>query len=394
MDAALEPNSLPVPGTLTGSTLSGMKTTLPKIEIIAPSMRTVGGQALHALTLTEQLRSEGYEVHLLPIDPPFPSPLKWIRRVPFLRTIVNQCVYLPSLMRLRGADVVHASSASYWSFLLAPLPAVLAGRLFGKPVVLNYHSGEAADHLAHWGALIHPWLRRVDEIVVPSEYLRKVFASFGYQARVIHNTVDTSVFRYRRRSPLRPRFVSTRCFEWYYGVEQTLLAFALLKTVFPEATLTLAGGGSQEPELRRLAAALNVTGVEFLGPVAANAIPALLDRCDIMLNSSLIDNQPLSLLEAAASGLPVVTTGVGDIPNMVEDGISAMVVPEQDPAAMARAAAFLLRHPDTASAMAARAHSRLDRFSWPRVGGQWAELYGALSARAPLDRREEKRCAA
>lgn len=371
-----------------------MNTRLPRIALIAPSMRTVGGQALHALTLTGQLRAEGYDVDLVPIDPPFPKALAWLRRMPYARTVVNQCLYLPSLLRLRRADVVHASSASYWSFLLAPVPAVLAGRLFRKPVLLNYHSGEAADHLAHWGARVHPWLRLVDEIVVPSEYLRRVFAAYGYRARVIHNTVDTGLFRYRVRSPLQPRFVSTRCFEWYYGVEQTILAFALIKTLYPGATLLLAGTGSQEGELRKLISALNVSGVHLLGRVTAEAMPSLLDRCDIFLNSSLIDNQPLSLLEAAAAGLPIVSTGTGDIENMIEDGVSGMLVGERDPAAMARAARYLLTHPGLARTMAARAHDRLDRFSWSRVRGQWSELYADMTSGTPLDRIEEKRCAA
>ncbi len=371
-----------------------MHTTLPHIALIAPSMRTVGGQALHAHTLAGQLRTEGYEVDLVPIDPPFPKALAWLRRVPYVRTVVNQCLYIPSLLRLRRADVVHASSASYWSFLLAPVPAVLMGRLFRKPVLLNYHSGEAADHLAHWGRLVHPWLRRVDEIVVPSEYLRRVFAAHGYRARVIHNTVDTGLFRFRVRSPLRPRFVSTRCFEWYYGVDQTILAFALLKTLYPDATLLLAGTGSQEGELRKLVAALNVRDVHWLGPVAAEAMPSLLDRCDIFLNSSMIDNQPLSVLEAAAAGLPIVSTGTGDIENMIEDGVSGMLVRERDPAAMARAARCLLTHPGLARSMAARARDRLDGFSWSRVRGQWSELYADMTSGTPLDRIEEKRCAA
>jgi L-malate glycosyltransferase len=271
------------------------------------------------------------------------------------------------------------------------------GRLFRKRVLLNYHSGEAADHLAHWGALVHPWLRLVDEIVVPSRYLQRVFASYGYRSRVIHNTVDTGTFRYRSRTSLRPRFVSTRCFEWYYGVEYTILAFALIKSKHPDATLLMAGTGRQEGELRRLTNALNLSGVQFLGPVAADAMPALLDRCDLLLNSSLVDNQPLSILEAAAAGLPIVSTGTGDIENMIEDGVSGTLVPERDPAAMARATCYLLAHPDLARTMAARAHARLDRFLWKRVRGQWCELYADLqsgSSRSRKDRMEEKRCAA
>lgn len=371
-----------------------MTLTRPKIALIAPSLKILGGQALHALMLADQLRTEGYEVRLLPIDPPFPRRLKWLRRLPYVRTVINQCLYLPGLIRLRRVDIVHASSASYWSFLLAPLPAILAGRMLRKPVVLNYHSGEAEDHLAHWGRLIHPWLKLVDEIVVPSEYLRHVFAAYGYRVQVIHNTIDTDRFRYRMREPLRPRFLSIRNFEWFYGVEQTIRAFALLKRAYPDATLSIVGEGSQDAELKKLCHSLGIGGIRFLGAVEPAVMPSVHDSADIFLNSSLIDNQPLSILEAAASGLPIVSTGVGDIANMIEDGVSGTIVPERDPAAMAAAAALLLQQPDRARALAARAHERLDRFSWTRVRSQWSTLYDDLMRRSHIERTEGIRRAA
>ncbi len=361
--------------------------TLQQITIVTPRItKSGGGQALHAAGLSDHLRQEGYGVQLLPIDPEFPRGAGWVRRVPYLRTILNQSLYLPSLLKLRLSDIVHVSSASYWSFLLAPLPAMIVGRLLGKPVILNYHSGEADDHLARWGLLVHPWLSLADEIVVPSEYLRKVFASYGYDTRVIHNTVDTSRFGYRVRDPLRPRLLSTRNFEWYYGVDHTLRAFKLVQCAYPDATLDIAGAGSRETELRALARALSLTGVRFLGPVAPSDMPALHERADILINSSLVDNQPLSILEAMASGMPIVSTGTGDIANMIEHGISGTIVPQKDPAAMAAAVIFLLKYPNRTRAIASRAVERLDRYSWNRVGSQWASLYSDVIQRRASER--------
>jgi glycosyltransferase involved in cell wall biosynthesis len=360
---------------------------LQRITIVAPRItKSGGGQALHAASLSAHLQREGYSVELLPIDPNFPRGAGWIRRVPYLRTVLNQSLYLPSLLALRRSDIVHVSSASYWSFVLAPLPAMIMGRLLGKPVILNYHSGEASDHLARWGLLVHPWLSLADEIVVPSQYLRQVFASYGYDTRVIHNTVDTSRFVYRTRDPLRPRLLSTRNFEWYYGVDHTLRAFKLIQCAYPDATIEIAGAGSRERELRDLARSLSLTGVRFLGPVPPADIPALHERGDILVNSSLIDNQPLSILEAMASGMPIVSTGAGDIVNMIEHGISGTIVPEKDPAAMAAAVVFLLKYPACARAMASRAVGRLDRYSWNRVGDQWASLYSDVMQRHSSER--------
>jgi glycosyltransferase involved in cell wall biosynthesis len=334
---------------------------------------------VHAADLAECLRREEYVVQRLPIDPVFPPGTGWLRRVPYVRTLLNQSLYLPSLWRLRRTDIVHVSSASYWSFLIAPLPAMFVGRLFRKPVILNYHSGEAADHLEHWGSLVHPWLRLADEIVVPSEYLQKVFAFYGYRTTVIHNTVDTSRFVYRVRNPLRPRCLSIRNFEWYSGVDQTLHAFRLLQHSYPDATLDIAGTGNREREYRVLARALGVTGVRFLGAVSPIDMPETHNRADILLNSSLLDNQPLSILEAMASGLPIVSTGVGDISNMIEDGVSGTIVPEKNPVAMAAAIECLLRQPERARGMASCAHQRLDRYSWSRVGSQWLAVYSGMA---------------
>lgn len=359
---------------------------LPTIAMVAPTLNILGGQSVQAGLLAQELRKAGYRVPLVPIDPPFPAGLRWLKQARFVRTVVNECLYLPSLARLRQADIVHVYSASYWSFLLAPVPAVLAAKQLGKPVLLNYHSGEAADHLARWGRLVHPWLRLVDELVVPSQYLQEVFAAHGYRARVIYNAVDVSRYHYRPRAPLRPQCLSVRNLEPHYGVDQTLIAFALLKTTFPAATLTIAGTGSQERELRRLSQALGLTDVHFLGRVEPEAMPVLYDSADLFLNASFIDNQPLSILEAMASGLPIVTTGVGDIAHMLGDGAYGTLVPAADPAAMAKAATALLEQPERALLMVQRAKQALAHYAWPAVNGEWARVYEDLWRRPGVRR--------
>src|SRR5262245_8093737 len=241
-----------------------------RIAIVTPSLDILGGQGIQAQALIEHLEGEGWPVDLLRINPRFPWGLRWIRRIPYARTVLNQALYIPALLRLRGADVVHVFSASYWSFLLAPAPAMAVARALGKRVILNYHSGEADDHLARWGWLVHPWLRLAHEIVVPSEYLGEVFARHGYRARVVPNIVDTSHFRYRERWLLKPNLVTTRNLERHYRVDNTLEAFALIRARYPRATLSVAGYGSEESQLRRLASSLGLTGIRFLGRVEPN----------------------------------------------------------------------------------------------------------------------------
>jgi len=351
-----------------------------RIAIVAPSLDILGGQGIQAQALIEHLKGERWPVDLLRINPNFPWGLGWIRRIPYARTILNEALYIPSLLNLRFADVVHVFSASYWSFLLAPAPAMVGARALGKRVILNYHSGEADDHLARFGSFVHPWLRLAHEIVVPSEYLRQIFARYGYRTRVIPNMVNTFQFRYRNRRRLRPHLVSTRNLERHYRIDNTLEAFALVRARYPQASLSVAGYGSEELQLRRLAVSLGLTDIRFLGRVEPNDLPDVLDRADVFVNSSAVDNQPVSILEAFAAGLPVVSTPTGDIANMVRDGETGLLVPEGDPAAMAKAVIRLLEDPDRAAAMAWRARGEVEKYSWAHVRERWAAIYVGGSA--------------
>src|SRR5215207_5017779 len=330
-----------------------------RVLLVGPSLDILGGQAVQAARLLAHLRGvPGLEVGFLPVNPRLPGPLHALQRVKYVRTIVTSIAYVASLLRqVPRWDVVHAFSASYWSFLLAPLPAMVVGKLYGKRVVLNYRSGEADDHLRRSPRVAVPAMRRLaDAIAVPSGYLVDVFARFGLRARSIFNFVDIDRIPYRERpSPPRPHFLSNRNFEPMYNVAAVLRAFARVQAEVPEARLTVAGYGSQDAALRALARELALRDVEFTGRVSPEAMPALYDAADVYLNAPDIDNMPNSVIEAYAAGLPVVTTDAGGIPYIVHDGETGLMVPSGDDAALAAAALRLLREPDLARRLAARA---------------------------------------
>jgi L-malate glycosyltransferase len=352
----------------------------PRISIIAASLDILGGQAVQADMVREHLEADGWDVSFVPVNPRFPPTFAWLRDIPFARTLFNQGLYFPSLMSLRQSDVVHVFCASYWSFLLAAAPALLIARLMGKRVILNYHSGEAPDHLARWGALVHPWLRLADEIVVPSVFLAQAFAHYGYRARVIHNVVDLTRFHFRERSTLRPMLLSNRNLEKLYRVDNSLRAFALLQNrCGGDAVITVAGQGSEESRLRILADTLAVAGVRFAGRVAPDDMPLLYDQADVFVNSSIIDNQPLSVLEAFAAGVPVVSTPTGGIAAMVRHGKAGVLVDPDDPVAMARAVEVLMSRPSYARTLALRAHDELSQYTWANARDDWADVYRGVA---------------
>ncbi len=348
---------------------------IQKIAMVAPSLDILGGQGVQAYDLSAALEREGFKVLFIAVNPRFPFGLGWLRRIPWLRTVLNQLLYISSLSKLRHVDAVHIFSASYWSFLLAPVPAILTARWFGKRIILNYHSGEASDHLLHWGRRVHPWLRMVDEIVVPSQYLQEIFTEHGYVTQVIKNIINTSSFRYRPRKPLQANLLSTRNLESHYGVINTLQAFAIFKKQCPDALLTIAGYGRELDRLQCWVAAQKLNGVRFIGRVEPKVMPQVYDEADIFLNSSTVDNQPVSILEAFAAGLAVVSTPTGDIPAMVIDKTTGLIVPHNDPQAMADAISLLLQHPQQTAQMTESARNEVEKYTWSRVCDEWARLY-------------------
>ena len=350
------------------------------VALVAPSLRILGGQAVQTQRLLAGWQSDP-DVHawLVPINPIPPGPLASLLDVKYARTVVTQLCYWPSLVReLRRADVVHVFSASYASFLLAPLPAIIVARLLGKPVVLNYRSGEAPDHLRR-SAVARRALRAVDLNVVPSAFLQGVFARFRIPSRVVANVVDLSRFRYRERTPLRPRVVSTRNFEPLYNVACTLRAFARIQREHPDASLTLVGGGSQETALRALAMELGLRNVTFAGRVPQNRIHTYYADADIYVQTPSIDNMPGSVVEAFASGLPVVATNVGGVPVILQDGVHGLLAADNDDAGVAERVLRLLTHPEEARRLAAAAHTTCRAYTWQVVRDQWLDVYRSLA---------------
>jgi len=350
-----------------------------RVAVVAPSLAILGGQSVQADRLLQLWRDDpAVDAWLVPHNPLPPRPLRWMTRIKYLRTLITEAVYVPLLVKeLRHADVVHVFSASYTSFLLAPLPAVLISRALRKPVVLNYHSGEAPDHLAR-STVARRILRGVNRNAVPSVFLRDVFARFGIDAAVVPNLVALDGLRYRPRVPLRPRLLSTRNMEPIYNVECTLRAFQAVQAQCSEASLTLVGSGSELPRLKALASSLGLRNVVFAGRVAPAAIADYYASHDIYIQSPTIDNMPLSVLEAYASGLPVVSTDVGGIPAILTHREHGLLAPSDDAAMLAAHVLHLLADADHARTLAEKANSTLEDYAWPLVRQRWLAVYDSI----------------
>ncbi|HKG15742.1 MAG TPA: glycosyltransferase family 4 protein [Pyrinomonadaceae bacterium] len=348
-----------------------------RLLVVAPSHEYLGGQSVHAAQLVKELRKEpDFRVGFASISPRALGFGARVHRMRFARPLLRMPLYLLNLLsKIPRHDVIHVSSAALSSFLLTTTPAILLAKLFGRRVVLNYHAGQAVEHLRDWARTAIPVIRMCDATVVPSLWLVDVFAGHGLKARAIFNHVELDAFRFRGRKPLRPVFLSNRNFDPIYNVPCVLRAFSIIQRRVPEARLLVAGDGAQRPGIESLARELNLRNVEFKGRVAPEEMPRLCDAADVYLNASNVDNMPLSILEAFSSGLPVITTGAGGIPYIVEHGRTGLVVPTNDHEAIAASALRLLEDGDLASRLALAAHAECDKYRWDAVRPRWLEFY-------------------
>jgi glycosyltransferase involved in cell wall biosynthesis len=353
-----------------------------RVAVVAASLRYVGGQSVQADLLVRHWQNDPeISAKYIEVDPAFPRPLGWIEKVPVLRTIVRTPLYALALWReLAEADIAHVFSASYWSFLIAPVPAWMIARMRGKKVLIHYHSGEARDHLQRFRTA-RPVLRRVDCLVVPSGYLVDVFKEFGLEAHAVPNIIDLSQFSFRVRNPLRPHLVCTRGFHPYYCIDVVVRAFAEVRKAFPEARLDLVGKGPVEGQIRQLVQDLGVPGVNFAGVASRQEIGRYYDAADIFINASRLDNMPVSVLEAFASGTPVVSTAPEGMRYIVEHERTGMLSESGDDGALAQNVIRLLREPQLASRLAENAHQESRRYGWAAVREQWLDVYRSLGCR-------------
>ena len=364
-----------------GAPLSQAPPSPIRVLLIGPSLDIVGGQAVQATRLMSQLGAlPELQMTFFPINPRPPKPFLWIRRVPYLRTLVTFALYTSRLLfQAPKHDILHIFSAGLSSYTLWTIPALLFGRLYRKKLILNYRDGQAEQHITTWRTA-RPTIALAHRIVSPSGFLVDVFAKHGIRAQSILNIIDVSRFRYRKRRKLRPVFLTNRILEPLYNVDCILRAFAIIQSRYPEASLTIAHDGVCRPHLEKLARELKLRNTRFIGTVAHSKIPDLYDSADIYLTSPNFDCMPGSLLECFASGLPIVATNAGGIPYIVKDRESGLLVNVNDHEALAARAMELLEDEALAARLTDRGLQELERYRPEPVRDQWLALYRELLA--------------
>lgn len=304
------------------------------------------------------------------------------RRPPLLR-LGDQ---VASVIRWRGEiDVVLIDVFSGRSFVSAEATATLC-RLLGVPFVLVLHGGNLPTFIAAHPRRARLLADRAARLVAPSDYLADVFRAAGHAVTVIPNLVPPSRAPSRVRERIRPSVLWMRTFEPTYRPDLAVRAFERLRSGRPDATMTMAGADHGELGATvELAGALDLgRAITFAGFVSGAAKDRLFEDHDIFLNTTRIDNTPVSVLEAGASGLAIVATDVGGLRVLLEDGRNGLLVDGSDGsdgsdgAALGDAMLRLCDDDRLARDLSARAIEMARSYSWERVRPRWLTLLSDL----------------
>ncbi len=349
------------------------------VLIAAPSLDIMGGQSVQGDLLIRHLRADGVNVGFVPHNPRPPGILYYLTKVKYIRTVIVSILYIMRLVRMiPNYNIIHVFSASYRAFIISTAPAILIAKYFGKKIVLNYRSGECRDHLLRQGWIAKPIMRLADRIVVPSEYLVRELADFDLEASHVYNLVDLSQFKYKPRERFSPQIIVARNLEKLYNIHASVRAFKLIKNKYPEARLTILGTGQNGHEIRDFVKKEGVSDVFFAGRVERNDIVRLYEEHDIFLNSSDIDNMPVSFLEAYSSGLAVVSTAAGGIPYMCKNGQTGLLVARNDHESLAREMLRIIEDDHLGKQLTTSARAECTKITWPSVREGWHRIYREL----------------
>ncbi len=252
--------------------------------------------------------------------------------------------------------------------------------VLGMKVILHLHGGSLPEFFERHPAWSHRVLNRAKAIVVPSAYLAGALSKLGYSSTIIPNPLNLSDYPYRMRKRVRPRILWMRAFHENYNPEMAIRVLTRLEELIPDAELVMAGQDKGSlPKMRKLAQELGIgKRVFFPGVMDKDAKQLESNKSDIFINTSRIDNTPVSILEAFAFGMPVVSTNVGGISVFLKDRENAILVDSNSIEEMVQAILEIIRDPQIASHLSQNGRILAEASDWNRLEKSWSNILNSL----------------
>ena len=296
----------------------------------------------------------------------------FLARLPRLIDMITTVISLRSKYRVALVEVY-----SGMAFLWAEAVCGLLKRL-GKPYIAVLHGGNLPAFANRYPQRVNKLLSNAAVVVTPSNYLQVELQQYKQEIIQIPNPLDIRKYSFHLRSRPEPRLIWLRSFHRIYNPLLAVRVLNLLRESYQNVHLAMIGFDKGDGSLQKVEEYINDHGlqnhVSIVRGVPKNEVPEKLSKGDIFMNTTNIDNTPVSVIEAMACGLCVVSTNVGGIPYLLHDGEDALLVPLNDAEAMANAIRRILTEPGLAERLSHNARKKAEQFDWSVVLPQWEKL--------------------
>jgi glycosyltransferase involved in cell wall biosynthesis len=280
-----------------------------------------------------------------------------------------------TIIRNPDAKVVlidtYSSSAFYFALICG-----YTAFLLRQPFILILRGGDLPTRISRNPGLVKGLFRKAASVVSVSLFLQKSFDTF-FSTRYIPNTIPLSQYAFKKRKLVRPKLLWVRSLHSVYNPSLALKVLKLLSLKYEDASLTMVGPDKEGllDNLRQEAHSLGIyERVSFTGKLSKREWIGLSEKSDVFINTTHFDNMPVSVIEAMALGLPVVSTSVGGVPFLISHEVNGMLVPDANPEAMMAAIDRLIQEPDLVLTITVAARQRAALFDSSIVLSQWNKL--------------------
>lgn len=274
-------------------------------------------------------------------------------------------------------SIAHIDVFSGPAFRWAEASVFLLKRLH-KPIILTLHGGNLPEFAQRNPERVRNLLESVECVTSPSRYLLEKMQAYRSDIQLLPNPIDIHGYPYLVRTKLSPHILYLRALHRIYNPALAIRMLQLLSIDEPSALLAIVGpdkGDGTLQELSRLTQEVGLTDqVSLIGAIPKSEVPSKMSEYDIFVNTTNVDNTPISVIEAMACGLCIVSTNVGGIPYLLTHDHDALLVPPNDPQAMADAVRRILTEPGLAERLSRNARTTAEQFDWSVVLPQWETL--------------------
>ncbi|WP_068472683.1 glycosyltransferase family 4 protein [Saccharicrinis aurantiacus] len=269
----------------------------------------------------------------------------------------------------------YSNQAFYFTYIVAKLC-----RFFNIKYIPFLHGGRLPDRLNDSPKMCKYIFENSYNNISPSSYLFEAFRSHGFPSLLIPNSIPLKEYSYKQRSELSCRLLYVRHLASIYNPQMAVRLVSLLKENHPDVHLNIVGedkdGSLQDCIL--LAESLSVTNnITFSGRLSKKDWHKLSQDYDIFINTTNFDNMPVSVIEGMALGMPIVSTNVGGLSYLIDDGKDGFLVNENDDKQMANIINGILSNPQKAIDCSKKARLKVEQFDWEEVKKQWFNVFSS-----------------